>query len=32
VAGKSYNRSVGVAHNVVNPNDFEFVFVEIELK
>jgi quercetin dioxygenase-like cupin family protein len=32
MAGKSYNRSVGVEHNVVNPNDFEFVFVEIELK
>jgi quercetin dioxygenase-like cupin family protein len=32
VVGKSYNRSAGVEHNVVNPNDFEFVFVEIELK
>jgi quercetin dioxygenase-like cupin family protein len=32
VTGKSYNRSVGVEHNVVNSNDFEFVFVEIELK
>lgn len=32
VTGQSYNRSAGVEHNVVNPNDFEFVFVEIELK
>ncbi len=32
VTGQSYNRSVGVEHNVVNLNDFEFVFVEIELK
>jgi quercetin dioxygenase-like cupin family protein len=32
VAGKSYNRSIGVDHNVINQNDFEFVFVEIELK
>lgn len=32
VTGKSYCRPVGVEHNVVNSNDFEFVFVEIELK
>ena len=32
VAGKSYTRSEGVEHNVINPNDFEFVFVEVELK
>ena len=31
-AGKSYFRNVGVEHNVVNVNDYEFVFVEIELK
>ena len=31
-AGVSYARSVGVEHNVVNANEFEFVFVEIELK
>ena len=32
VTGKSYNRPAGIEHNVVNPNGFEFVFVEIELK
>ena len=31
-AGVSYTRQVGVEHNVVNANDFEFTFVEIELK
>jgi quercetin dioxygenase-like cupin family protein len=31
-AGSSYARPAGVAHNVVNANDFEFRFVEIELK
>lgn len=31
-AGNSYARLSGVAHNVVNANDFEFRFVEIELK
>lgn len=31
-AGVSYARTAGVAHNVVNPNDFEFSFIEIELK
>jgi len=31
-AGASYARMAGVAHNVVNANDFEFRFVEIELK
>ncbi len=31
-AGKSYSRSEGVEHNVVNPNAFEFVFIEIEVK
>lgn len=31
-AGASYNRSAGVEHDVVNVNDFEFRFVEIELK
>lgn len=30
--GVSYARPVGVEHNVVNANDHEFVFVEIELK
>ncbi len=31
-AGVSYARLAGVAHNVVNVNDYEFRFVEIELK
>jgi len=31
-AGVSYSRKAGVAHNVVNVNDHEFRFVEIELK
>lgn len=30
--GVSYYRSAGVEHNVVNPSDTEFVFVEIEMK
>jgi beta-alanine degradation protein BauB len=30
--GVSYNRPVGVEHDVVNVNEFEFRFVEIELK
>jgi len=32
VSGVSYARSKGVEHNVINHNDYEFVFVEIELK
>ena len=32
VTGVSYSRNLGVEHNVINPNDFEFVFVEVELK
>ena len=32
VCGKSYTRAKGVEHNVINHNDYEFVFVEIELK
>ncbi len=31
-AGRSYARLAGVEHNVINDNDHEFVFVEIELK
>jgi len=31
-AGVSYARLNGVEHDVINPNTFEFVFVEIELK
>ena len=30
--GKPYFRGEGVEHNVVNANDYEFVFIEIELK
>ena len=30
--GVSYFRRAGVHHNVINANDFEFAFVEIELK
>jgi quercetin dioxygenase-like cupin family protein len=30
--GVSYFRSAGVEHDVINDNDFEFVFVEIEVK
>jgi len=30
--GKPYYRPAGVEHNVVNANDFEFVFVEIEVR
>ena len=32
VTGVSYSRNLGVEHNVINPNSFEFVFVEVELK
>ena len=31
-AGVSYTRSAGVEHDVVNANDFPFVFIEVELK
>jgi len=31
-AGGSYARPVGVEHNVINANDFEFAFVEVEIK
>ncbi len=31
-AGVSYSRLKGVEHDVINPNDHEFIFVEIELK
>ena len=32
VTGQSYFRKVGVEHDVINANPFEFVFVEVELK
>ena len=31
-AGVSYARPAGVSHNVINANDHEFRFVEVELK
>ena len=31
-AGKSYYRPIGVEHDVINANDYEFVFVEVEFK
>jgi beta-alanine degradation protein BauB len=30
--GKPYFRNAGVQHNVINGNDYEFVFIEIELR
>ncbi|MCF8070407.1 MAG: hypothetical protein K9L30_17640 [Desulfobacterales bacterium] len=30
--GRPYFRNAGVEHNTVNSNDFEFTFVEVELK
>ena len=32
MAGVSYGREVGVEHDVTNANDYEFVFVEVEMK
>ena len=31
-AGVSYTRPAGVEHDVINDNDAEFVFIEIEMK
>ena len=31
-AGQSYFREKGVHHNVINANDFDYSFVEIEFK
>jgi len=31
-AGVSYTRRAGVEHDVINANDFDFVFIEIEMK
>jgi quercetin dioxygenase-like cupin family protein len=30
--GQAYARPVGVEHNIVNPADTEFAFVEVEIK
>ena len=32
VTGQSYTRNEGVEHNVINNNDYEFVFIEVERK
>jgi quercetin dioxygenase-like cupin family protein len=32
VAGRSYAREAGVEHDVINANNFEFAFIEIEAK
>ena len=32
IAGVSYGRRIGVEHNVINANKFEFVFIEVEIK
>ena len=32
INGQSYSREIGVNHNVINKNDFDFTFIEIELK
>ena len=32
VTGNSYFRQAGVEHNVINNNDYDFVFVEVEIK
>jgi len=31
-AGVSYTRRAGVEHDVINANDFPFMFIEIEIK
>jgi quercetin dioxygenase-like cupin family protein len=31
-AGRSYSRPKGIKHNVINSNEYEFIFIEIELK
>jgi beta-alanine degradation protein BauB len=30
--GQAYARPIGVEHNIVNPGDQDFVFVEVEIK
>ena len=32
LSGSPYFRNRGIEHNVVNTNEYEFVFIEIELK
>ena len=31
-SGHSYFRRAGVEHNVINANDYEFFFIEVELR
>lgn len=31
-SGRPYYRDAGIEHNVVNINDHEFVFIEVEIK
>jgi quercetin dioxygenase-like cupin family protein len=31
-AGQPYFREIGVNHNVINANDYEFVFIEVEVR
>ena len=31
-AGVAYSREAGIEHNVINANDYEFAFVEVEFK
>ena len=31
-SGESYFRQAGVEHNVINANDYEFFFIEVELR
>lgn len=31
-AGQSYARKAGVEHDVINVNEYDFVFVEVEIK
>jgi len=31
-AGVPYSRSAGVEHDVINANEFPFVFIEVEIK
>ena len=32
VAGQAYSRPLGVEHNVINDDDHEIVFIEVEMK
>ena len=32
ITGEPYAREAGVEHDVVNPNEFTFFFIEVELK